>query len=98
MDQGKSARSISCTEEEAELLASVSLLTNKPVIYAANMSETTLKTALKATKGFQVRAIAQEEHAGVLPICAEIEAEISNMEADEKELFLSDMGLTESGA
>ena len=39
LDQGKSARSISCTEEEAELLASVSLLTNKPVIYAANMSE-----------------------------------------------------------
>ena len=98
LDQGKSARSISCTEEEAELLASVSLLTNKPVIYAANMSEDDFKNGIENNKGFQeVKAIAQEEHAGVLPICAEIEAEISNMEADEKELFLSDMGLTESG-
>ena len=95
LDQGKSARSISCTEEEAELLASVSLLTNKPVIYAANMSEDDFKNGIENNTGFQeVKAIAQEEHAGVLPICAEIEAEISNMEADEKELFLSDMGLT----
>lgn len=98
LDQGKSARSISCTEEEAELLASVSLLTNKPVIYAANMSEDDFKNGIENNKGFQeVKTIAQEEHAGVLPICAEIEAEISNMEADEKELFLADMGLTESG-
>ena len=45
----------------------------------------------------QVKKIAEEEHAGVLPICAEIEAEISGMDREEKELFLSDMGLHESG-
>jgi len=44
-----------------------------------------------------VKEIADSEHAGVLPICAEIEAEISGMDLEEKELFLSDMGLTESG-
>ena len=44
-----------------------------------------------------VADIAASEHAGVLPICAEIEAEIAGMEPEEKELFLSDMGLTESG-
>ena len=62
------------------------------------MSEDDFKNGIENNKGFQeVKVIAQEEHSGVLPICAEIEAEISNMEADEKELFLADMGLTESG-
>ena len=98
LDQGKSARSISCTEEEAELLASVSLLTNKPVIYAANMSEDDFKNGIEGNPYYKVVAdIAASEHAGVLPICAEIEAEIAGMEPEEKELFLSDMGLTESG-
>ena len=98
LDQGKSARSVACTEEEAALLASVSLLTNKPVIYAANMSEDDFKNGVEQNRGFgEVQAIAREEHAGVLPICAEIEAEISNLEAEEKALFLADMGLSESG-
>ena len=44
-----------------------------------------------------VREIADSEHAAVLPICAEVEAEISGMEPDEKEIFLSEMGLSESG-
>ena len=78
LDAGKPARSVACDEEEAELLASVNLLTNKPGYLA-------------------VKKIADEQHAAVLPICAEIEAEISGMDPEEKELFLADMGLTESG-
>lgn len=98
LNAGKSARSVECTEEEAELLASVSLLTNKPVIYAANMSEDDFKGGIEKNPYFAtVKKIADSEHAGVLPICAEIEAEISGMELEEKEMFLSDMGLTESG-
>lgn len=98
LDEGKSARSVEATDEETELLSTVALLTNKPVIYAANMSETDFAQGLDKNPRYQeVQKIAQEEHAGVLPICAEIEAEISNMEPDEKELFLSDMGLHESG-
>ena len=98
LNAGKSARSVECTEEEAELLNSVSLLTNKPVIYAANVSEDDFKGGIENNKYFKVvKEIADSEHAGVLPICAEIEAEISNMDKDEKELFLSDMGLKESG-
>ena len=98
LDAGKSARSVECTEDEAELLASVSLLTNKPVIYAANMSEDDFKGGIEKNPYFAtVKKIADSEHSGVLPICAEIEAEISGMELDEKEMFLSDMGLTESG-
>ncbi len=98
LDAGKSARSVECTEEEAELLSTVSLLTNKPVIYAANMSESDFKDGVEQNPYFQaVKKIADEEHAAVLPISAEIEAEISGLEPEEKELFLADMGLSESG-
>ena len=99
LEDGKSARSVECTEEEKELLASVSLLTNKPIIYAANMSDSDFKDgSVDGNPYFEmVKEIAQSEHAAVLPICAEIEAEISGMEPEEKELFLSEMGLEQSG-
>lgn len=98
LEEGKPARSVECSEEEAELLSSVALLTNKPVIYAANMSETDFKDGVENNPYFKtVQEIAAGEKAGVLPICAEIEAEIAGMEKEEKELFLADMGLTESG-
>ena len=99
LEDGKSARSVECTEEEKELLASVSLLTNKPIIYAANMSDSDFKDgSVDGNPYFEmVKEIAESEHAAVLPICAEIEAEISGMESDEKEMFLSEMGLEQSG-
>ncbi len=99
LDAGKPARSVECTPEEAELLGSVSLLTNKPVIYAANMSDTDFQNgSVSGNKYFNiVKEIAESEHSGVLPICAETEAEISGMEPEEKELFLSEMGLEKSG-
>ena len=99
LEDGKSARSVECTDAEKELLASVSLLTNKPIIYAANMSDSDFKDgSVDGNPYFEmVKEIAESEHAAVLPICAEIEAEISGMELDEKELFLSEMGLEQSG-
>ena len=99
LEDCKSARSVECTDEEKELLASVSLLTNKPIIYAANMSDSDFKDgSVDGNPYFEmVKEIAESEHAAVLPICAEIEAEISGMELDEKELFLSEMGLEQSG-
>ena len=87
LDAGKPARSVACDEEEAELLASVNLLTNKPIIFAANMSESDFANGIENNPGYlAVKKIADEQHAAVLPICPE-----------EKELFLTDMGLTESG-
>ncbi len=98
LEQGKPARSVECTPEERELLSSVSLLTNKPVIYAANMSEDDFKNGLSNNKFLdEVKNIAKEENAGVLPICAEMESQIAEMDEEEKELFLSDLGLSESG-
>ena len=67
LDEGKSARSVECTPEEAELLSTVSLLTNKPVIYAANVSENDFKGGIENNAYFhQVKEIADSEHAGVL--------------------------------
>jgi len=98
LEAGRSARSVECTEEEAELLSSVSLLTNKPIIFAANMSEDDFKNGVENNKFLKtVREYAEKEHAAVLPICAEIEAEISSLDLEEKKLFLADMGLEESG-
>ncbi|MGW8113694.1 redox-regulated ATPase YchF [Caproicibacterium sp. NSD3] len=98
LDAGKPARSVECNEDEAALLSTVNLLTNKPIIYAANMSEADFKTDIHQNHFLaEVEKIANEEHAAVLPICAEMEAEMGDMEPDEKELFLADLGLKESG-
>ena len=86
------------TPEEAAILSTVNLLTNKPIIYAANLSESDFADGEAHNPYLDaVERIAAEEHAAVLPICAEIEAEISGMEPDEKAIFLADMGLSESG-
>lgn len=98
LDSGNPARSINCTEEEKRLLDSISLLTSKPVIYAANMSEYDFKDGIETNKYFQiVKSIADKESAAVLPICAGLEADIAEMSDEEKSIFLSDMGLNESG-
>lgn len=98
LNEGKSARSVECNEEEAELLSSVALLTNKPIIYAANMSDEDFSSGIENNKYLaQVKEIAAEEHAGVLPICAGLEEEIADMDKEEKEMFLADMGLSSSG-
>ena len=98
LNEGKSARSVDCNEEEAELLSSVALLTNKPIIYAANMSDEDFSNGIESNKYLaQVKEIAAEEHAGVLPICAGLEEDIADMDKEEKEMFLADMGLSSSG-
>lgn len=98
LEDGKTARSFPFTEEEAEMIVSTPLLSNKPVIYAANMSEADFKGDIE--KNVQYKAvceIAAEENSEVLPICAQLEAEISGMEKEDKEMFLSDLGLEQSG-
>lgn len=98
LDSGFSARTIECTDEERDLLESVSLLTNKPIIYAANVDENAFKSDVSKNEYFlTVQKIADEEKAVVLPICAEMEAQLSGLKKEEKELFLLDLGLKESG-
>ncbi|MCO1601443.1 redox-regulated ATPase YchF [Desulfosporosinus nitroreducens] len=96
-NQGKGARSLTFTDEERDILKGFSLLTLKPVLYVANVSETGLATAADNPYVQQVKAIAAEEGAEVVVVCAQIEAEIAELEADEKDAFLEDLGLEESG-
>ena len=98
LEAGQSGRSIECSEEEAQWLSEVALLTTKPIIFAANMSESDFKKGVDSNPYLKVvEEYAKKEHAAVLPICAEIEAEISSLEPEEKSLFLADLGLEESG-
>ena len=95
MENGKTARSVEISEDEQEYLKDVSLLTIKPVIYACNMGENDFIENNKYYK--QVEEIAKEEGAETLPICAEMEAEIAQLDDEEKAMFLADMGLEKSG-
>lgn len=98
LEAGKSARSVECSEDEKELLSTVDLLTAKPIIYAANVSESDFKNNIENNKYIKtVEEIANAESSKVLPICAQIEAEISELSPEEKKLFLLDIGLKESG-
>ena len=85
-------------EDEEELLESFNLLTYKPVIYAANVSEDDLADdAANNEYVAKVREYAAKEGSGVFVICAQIEQEIAELEDDEKKEFLEDLGLSESG-
>ena len=99
METGKTARSVDISDDEMEYLKEVALLTIKPVIYACNMGENDfVDGAIDSNKYYNiVKEIAQEEGAETLPICAEMEAEIAELDPDEKEIFLEDMGLDKSG-
>ena len=98
LTDGKPARSFDCTEDELAVILETPLLTAKPVIYAANLSEADFSGNLDENAHFQaVKKIAESEHAAVFPICAQIEAEISDMTEDEQKEFLADLGLNESG-
>ncbi len=98
LESGHSARSFNYTEDEAELIKSTPLLSAKPVIYAANLSEDDFKNNIETSEHYKtVCQIAEEEHAAVLPICAQLEAEISDMNDEDKAMFLSELGLEVSG-
>ncbi|MFZ3132385.1 MAG: redox-regulated ATPase YchF, partial [Desulfosporosinus sp.] len=94
---GKGARFLTYTDEERAILKGFSLLTLKPVLYVANVSEKGLSTAADNPYVQQVMAIAAEEGAEAIVVCAQIEAEIAELEEGEKEVFLQDLGLEESG-
>ncbi len=95
---GVNARAVEMNDEEKEMLATVALLSSKPVIYACNMSEEDFANSISENARYKtVCEIAEAEGAEVLPICAELEAEISSLSKEEKEMFLSDLGIAQGG-
>ena len=99
LEDGKLAMAFQPEDEDEEVIfASLNLLTAKPVIYAANVSEEDLADDGAQNAGVaEVRKYAAESGSEVFVICAQIEEEISELEDDEKEMFLEDLGLKESG-
>ncbi|QYJ74362.1 redox-regulated ATPase YchF [Shewanella sp. FJAT-52076] len=94
LDEGKMLRSMELSKEELAAVAYLNLLTLKPTMYIANVSE----------DGFEnnphldaVRAIAAKENAVVVPVCAAIESELAEMDIEERDEFMADLGLTEPG-
>jgi hypothetical protein len=94
LDQGRAARLLEVTPEEAPLLRELHLITAKPLMYIANVAEDgfAANPLLDA-----VRERAEQEGAVVVPVCAKIEAEIAELEDDEKGEFLAELGLDEPG-
>lgn len=99
LEAGNMAKSFAIEEEdEIEWIKGYQLLTNKPVIYAANVSEDELADDAASNEHVKrVREFAEKENSEVFVICAQIEQEIAELDDDEKAEFLQDLGLEESG-
>lgn len=98
LESGRTLLSFEMDESEREILSTISLLSNKPVVYAANMSEKDFTGNIENNKYYKTLCeYAKSENSMVLPICAKIEQEISELLDEEKGMFLSELGLTQSG-
>ena len=97
LDSGKCARTIIYTDEEKEVLRDCFLLTNKPVLYVANVSEEALENPDNNEMVKKVKDYAKLENAEVIPLCVKIEEELSSLEKEDKQEMLEALGLEESG-
>lgn len=95
LNEGKSARQVGLTEEEAEMIEGLGLLTSKPVIYAANVSEDDLATGNELVE--QVRAIAVRENSQVVIVSAQVESELVELPEEDRADFLASLGVAEGG-
>ena len=94
----KPARSFEFTDEDSDILVDGGLLTVKPVIYAANLDEDGMMNLTGQTNAnFAALGSRSEQGAAVLPVAAKFEEDIAGMEPDEAEMFMADLGLTETG-
>ena len=97
LEEGKSARTIDFNEDEQVLVKDMFLLTTKPILYIANVSEEQLDNAENDEWVKQVKEDASAEKAEVIPLCVKIEEELSGLEDDDKKEMLEALGLEESG-
>ena len=94
LEEGLAIRSLDFNEEEAKLLKSLQLLTSKPVLYVANVNEDGFDNNPHLAKLLEY---ASAENSQVVSVCADIEAEIAELDEEDKQGFLDEMGQTESG-
>jgi len=94
LDQGRPVRSIGFSKEEQAVLKPFCLITAKPAMFVANVDEGGFENNPYLD---QLRAFAERQHAPVVAICAKTEAELADMEPDDRQMFLEEMGQTEPG-
>ncbi len=97
LEDGKPARTMDFTDEEIEIVNSMLLLTMKPILYVANVSEEQLGNLENDKNIEQVRKYAETENAEVIPLCVKIEEELTILEGEDKKEMLHELGLEESG-
>ena len=97
LEQGKCARTVELTDEEKEQIKDLYLLTSKPVLYIANVSEEQIEDAENDEMVKQVKEFAKTENAKVIPLCVKIEEELSVLDEDDEKEMLEALGLEESG-
>lgn len=97
LSDGQPARSVEQNDEERALLYDLHLLTTKPVLYAANVGEDEVADAMDNPHVKAVQERANKEGAEVVPICAQLEAEIAELEGEDRIAFLTELGLKEAG-
>ncbi|KMJ60429.1 GTP-binding protein [Bacillus sp. LL01] len=91
------ARTVEVTDEQVKYLKGMHLLTSKPVLYVANVGEDDVADTSDNEFVKQVREFAVKDNAEVITVCAKIESEIVELDADEKAMFLEELGIEESG-
>lgn len=96
-EQEKPARTIDFTDEQMKIAKGLHLLTIKPVLYVANVGEEDVADPSNNEYVKQVKEYAEKDNAEVIVVCAKIEAEIAELEGEEKEMFLQELGIQESG-
>lgn len=98
LEEGKSARSLDYSDEELEIMKEIALISMKPVIYAANVAENDFAEGIENNKFVNiVKDFAASENSEVMPVSARIEEEVSQLDAEEKAMFLEELGMSESG-
>ena len=98
LEEGKSARSVNLDADELLWIEESRLLTLKPIIYVANISESEVGGEYQSNEGYQkLKARADEEHSEIIAVSAQIEAELAELDGEEKMSFLEDLGIEESG-
>ncbi|WP_251477179.1 redox-regulated ATPase YchF [Planococcus sp. NCCP-2050] len=96
-EAGHMARSIDFTDDELQIAKNLNLLTLKPMLYVANVSEDEIADAEDNEYVQKVREYAAEQNSEVIVVCAKIEEEMAELEDEEKEMFLEELGIQESG-
>ncbi|AJH79897.1 redox-regulated ATPase YchF [Heyndrickxia coagulans] len=97
LEAEKPARAVELTEDQQKIVKGFQLLTSKPVLYVANVGEDDIQDPSANPYVGKVREYAKQEGAEVIVICARIEEEIAELDDDEKKMFLTELGIRESG-